>query len=170
MGTNEKRRKANVRQIEFLVLFILAVAVGLYAYLRYSAAYGTVVVRFETPSGALTPPFRLEVADTPAKRSKGLMYRKPGELQADEGMIFVYEKDDIQRFWMRETYIPLDMIFLDRNLKVVGILEDVPILNDKERSIDRPSRFVVELLAGSAKKHGIQVGSKAKLEGSLTVG
>lgn len=168
MGTNEKRRRANFRQLQLLALIIVLLAGALYAYLRYSASLGTLKLYFENPSGERSAIFRMEVADTAAKRNKGLMFRKPHQLPVDHGMIFVYPGEEVQRFWMKETYIPLDIVFIDRNFKVVGVLEMVPILNEKPRAIDLPSQYVVELWAGSAKKHGIVPGSQARLSAALS--
>ena len=103
--------------------------------------------------------FFLELADTEALRRRGLMFRK--ELGEDRGMIFVFEEEQPRTFWMKDTYIPLDMIFLDDELRVVGILRDVPPFTKKPRGVDKPSKYVIELNAGSCAKHGIEVGARA---------
>ena len=65
--------------------------------------------------------FQVEVADTPAKRAMGLQYRR--ELADDRGMIFLFPGESPQTFWMKNTPIPLDMIFINRERKIVGIVE-----------------------------------------------
>ncbi len=66
--------------------------------------------------------FRVEVAVTPEEHARGLMYRS--QLATDAGMIFVFEEPSVQRFWMKNTLIPLDMIFIGKDRKIVGIVED----------------------------------------------
>jgi uncharacterized membrane protein (UPF0127 family) len=102
--------------------------------------------------------FDLEVADTEAGRANGLMFRK--SLSSNKGMIFVYENEGNHSFWMRNTYIPLDMIFVGVDKKIVGILENVPILNEAPRSVGRPSKYVIELPAGTCREFGITEGAE----------
>jgi len=66
--------------------------------------------------------FYVEIADTPAKRELGLQYRR--ELAADRGMIFLFPREAEQTFWMKNTPIPLDMIFIASDFKIVGIAEE----------------------------------------------
>lgn len=82
-----------------------------------------------------------------------------------EGMIFVYPAPVNQSFWMKNTYIPLDMIFVGQNWKVAGVLQNVPISNTEPRSVDKDFMYVIELNAGSAKKGGIVAGSKVEFDG-----
>src|SRR5574341_2003990 len=65
--------------------------------------------------------FRVEIADTPAKRELGLQYRR--ELADDQGMLFLFPAEAVQTFWMKNTPIPLDMIFIGADAKIVGIVE-----------------------------------------------
>jgi len=95
------------------------------------------------------------------------MFRRAEGLPRDQGMLFIFPKIEVQRFWMRNTLIPLDMIFLDRNLTVVGVVADVPPLNEVARYIDEPSQYVVELNAGVAATSGIKAGSKLQMDGTL---
>lgn len=104
--------------------------------------------------------FYLEVADDNAERAKGLMFRKAGDLADDQGMIFIFPDEKNQTFWMKNTYISLDIIFIGSDLEVKGILQNVPTLSTESRSINKASKFVVELLAGTAKQNGIKQGSK----------
>lgn len=152
MGTNERRRKRNLRDVILIISLVLLTGLGFYFYNQ------SLTPRVEAQIGSQK--FTLEVADTPDKQAKGLMFVR--ELPRTEGMIFVYESERINSMWMKNTYIPLDMIFLDKDKKVVGILENVPPLTLDSRRVDRPSKFVIELNAGMAKEVGLQVGDLVK--------
>ncbi len=106
--------------------------------------------------------FQVEVADTPAKRTMGLQYRK--ELGSDRGMIFLFPAESPQSFWMKNTPIPLDMIFIDREKKIVGIVEQTTPFSLDSRSVAAPSQFVLEINGGLAKRHGIQAGDSVRFE------
>lgn len=112
---------------------------------------------FYNPDKSTSAEFKLLVADTDSSRQRGLMYIK--NMPELEGMLFIFSESRKLSFWMRNTYISLDMIFLDANKKVVGVLKRVPILNDKERNVDAESQYVVEINAGLADKYGIKEGS-----------
>lgn len=120
----------------------------------------TAEVLFSPSSGA--PPWlvKVEVARTSDELMRGLMYRR--ELAADTGMLFVFTGEDIRRFWMRNTYVPLDMVFLDARRVVVGIEANAVPLDETSRGPDAPAQYVVEVRAGAAKQHGLDVGARAE--------
>jgi uncharacterized membrane protein (UPF0127 family) len=89
--------------------------------------------------------------------SRGLMYRK--SLAPDRGMLFDLRRRDDHKFWMHNTCIPLDMLFIDEDGLVVGIVENAPTLNDEPRGVDCPSRYVLEVNAGWTRRHGVRAGS-----------
>ena len=107
--------------------------------------------------------FVVEVADTPAKRELGLQYRH--DLPADRGMIFVFPHEAEQTFWMKNTPIPLDMIFIDSQRQIVGITEDAVPFTLDPRSVGRPSRFVLEINGGLSKRYGIKPGNSVRFQG-----
>lgn len=107
--------------------------------------------------------FKVEVADTPAKRELGLQYRR--ELAADRGMIFLFPREEEQTFWMKNTPIALDMIFINNDRRVVGIVEQAVPFSLDPRSVGQPSRFVLEVNGGLAKRYGIQAGDLVRFEG-----
>ncbi|RMG40177.1 MAG: DUF192 domain-containing protein [Candidatus Dadabacteria bacterium] len=164
MGSNEKRRRMLRRQAIIVAIVAAAVLYVAANYSRWQAATNLINVRFESPDGRVLGKFRLEVANDRASVRKGLMFRKPGEVPEDGGMLFVFPDERIQYFYMKNTYIPLDMIFLNRDLKVVGVLHDVPINNTQKRSVNKPSQYVVELLAGTARKFDIKEGARLVVE------
>jgi uncharacterized protein len=110
--------------------------------------------------------FQVEVADTPAKRELGLQYRK--ELGSDRGMIFLFAAEAPQTFWMKNTPIPLDMIFINRDRRIVGIIEQTVPYSLESRSVKAPSQYVLEINGGLAKRHGIQAGDRVRFEGIST--
>jgi hypothetical protein len=101
-----------------------------------------------------------EIARTEAETSRGLMYRT--SMPEDEGMIFAMDRRD-HVFWMRNTCIPLDMLFIDEDGTIVGIEENVPVLNDAERSVGCLSTHVLEVNAGWSRRHGVKAGQRVKL-------
>ncbi len=99
-----------------------------------------------------------ELARSDAENERGLMYRqKMGE---DEGMFFFLGDRRVQTFWMHHTCIPLDMIFVDDDGTIVGIVEDAPVLDDGPRQVSCPSRFVLEVNAGWSRRHHVQPGQR----------
>ena len=104
----------------------------------------------------------LEIARDPAARARGLMKRE--RLGAHDGMVFVFPASARHPFWMKDTLIPLDIIFIDEQLTVVGIVESAEPLTEQMRSVDVPSRYVVEVNGGFAAKHGIAVGTEVVFE------
>jgi uncharacterized membrane protein (UPF0127 family) len=168
MGTNTKWKRANIKQLIFVLVLIAVVVVGVQVYYQQTAEGALLKCQFQNTAGASSAVFKLEIASTPGERSKGLMYRK--SLAENHGMIFIYPEMQTADFWMKDTYIPLDMIFIDNNFKVVGILKDVPVNNEKKRSVGAQSQYVVELSAGASKKNGIAAGAVLRCEGALPRG
>ena len=113
-------------------------------------------VRFETPRGPWV--VRVEIANTDEARQRGLMFRR--ELPQDSGMIFVFPASEEHGFWMRNTLIALDMIFLGDDRAVVGVVTAAP-RTDTVRTVRKPSRFVVEVSAGEAATHAVGPGTRA---------
>jgi len=79
-----------------------------------------------------------EIADTPASRSRGLMYRK--NMAPDRGMLFLFSEADYWTFWMKNTRMPLDILWLDQNGKIVHLADHVPICNNRQPLPPLPSR------------------------------
>lgn len=119
----------------------------------------TPAVVFEDAGGTKAS-FRVEVADTARKRGWGLMYRN--ELGTDEGMLFVFPDEGDQSFWMKNTPLSLDIIFMDTRGRVVGIVHDTVPFSTRSVSVGVPSRYVLEVRAGLARRNGIAVGDTAR--------
>lgn len=100
--------------------------------------------------------FQTEVANTPEKRSLGLMYRK--DIPDDYGMFFVFPQKKVVTMWMKNTYIPLEMLFLDENGKIIHIIKDAKPLDETLLSSEKPCSFVVEVKKGFCEKNNVQIG------------
>jgi uncharacterized membrane protein (UPF0127 family) len=117
----------------------------------------------ETASGAHA--VTVELARTDAERAMGLMHRRA--LAEDAGMLFVFRESDDHSFWMRNTLIPLDMIFIGEDGRVVGVIERAEPLTLTQRSIGKPSRYVLEVNGGWCAKRGVRAGDRVRFEGVL---
>ena len=105
----------------------------------------------------------LEVVGTDEARRRGLMYRS--SLADDHGMLFVFPTEEEHAFWMKNTLIPLDMVFIDREGRVVGIHPDATPLSTAPITVRRPSRYVLEVPGGYAARRGIAPGDRVELAG-----
>ena len=114
-------------------------------------------VRFDTPRGPWV--LDVEIVKTPEERARGLMYRP--DLPPDTGMLFVFEDTREHGFWMHDTLLSLDMIFLDEARATVGVIAHAQPRSDTPRTIGKPSRYVVEVLAGEAAAHAVGPGVRA---------
>jgi uncharacterized protein len=106
--------------------------------------------------------FQVEVADNPSKRELGLQYRR--ELTPDRGMIFLFPEEAQHAFWMRNTPLALDMIFISRDKKIVGIVEQAVPFSLDSRSVGVPSQFVLEINGGLSRRYGFKVGDNVRFE------
>jgi len=123
-----------------------------------------------TPAPTATLPdgarIRIELAVTPQEHQLGLMFRD--SLAADHGMIFLFDEDGIYPFWMKNTFIPLDMVWLDGAGVVTEVRDNVqPCRADPCPSYTplARARFVLELAAGAAGNHGVKTGTTLRFEG-----
>jgi uncharacterized protein len=100
----------------------------------------------------------IELADDDVSRTRGLMWRKA--MQEDQGMLFIMEQTEIQSFWMLNTYISLDIIFVDEDLRIVTIRPDTEPQSLKPVASNEAARYVVEVNAGFCAKYGITTGDR----------
>ena len=104
----------------------------------------------------------VEIAETPSTQERGLMYRT--SMPPNDGMLFAFSGDPrVHTFWMHNTCIPLDMLFISQDGFIAGILENVPTLNDAPRSIPCPVSYVLETNAGWTRKHKVFAGQRVSL-------
>ncbi len=119
---------------------------------------------FVKGSGEKTSNIEVEVADTDKLRGQGLMFRK--KLPKNSGMLFIFPEQSRKiSMWMKNTYISLDMIFITEDKTVVGVLENIPILNNTRRTIEEEAKYLLEVNAGTAKRLGIEKGSRMEIVG-----
>ena len=155
VGSGPMPRLFPVSMLCVAVLVVLAgaprEAAGLVAFER-----GEVVI--DTAGG----PVRLsvELARTQEQRAQGLMFRE--RVAADAGMLFLYERDGEIGMWMRNTLIPLDMLFLARDGRIINIVERTVPLSTTAISSAGPARAVLEVNGGTVQRLGIQPGDRVR--------
>jgi hypothetical protein len=110
---------------------------------------------------------QVEIADTAATRELGLMYRQ--RLPPDAGMLFIFKQPEHLTFWMKNTEIPLDMIFAAADGRVDGIVANAEPFSEAELSVPGDSRYVLEVNGGFASHHGIKQGDRLKFLGFTPV-
>jgi uncharacterized protein len=102
--------------------------------------------------------FQVEMAITPEEKEHGLMFRR--ELPEGRGMLFDFMVDQPVAFWMKNTYIPLDMIFIRGDGRILRIAENTEPMSERNIPSGGPVRAVLEVIAGTAKKFGIAAGDR----------
>ncbi len=120
-------------------------------------AFETGRVVIETSDGA-SHEFAVELATTPEQQQRGLMFRR--ELAAEAGMLFLYDRVRVVSMWMRNTVIPLDMIFIAEDGRVEKVVERTVPMSLRTISSGRPVSAVLELNGGTAARLGLAVGDR----------
>jgi uncharacterized membrane protein (UPF0127 family) len=120
-------------------------------------------VLIEAPDGKRLASVKVEIAKTPAARELGLMYRN--HLDENAGMIFVFPSASHLSFWMKNTEIPLDMLFADSRGKIVGIVENAAPFSEESLGVDGDSLYVLEVNGGFAQRHQIKAGDVLRFVG-----
>ncbi|HEX4208882.1 MAG TPA: DUF192 domain-containing protein [Candidatus Binataceae bacterium] len=120
-------------------------------------------VEIVAPDGTVRADVAAEIAATPQERETGLMYRS--HLGADDGMIFLFTHPQPLQFWMKNTEIPLDMIFANSNRQVVGIVERAEPYSEQLLSAGGDSQYVLEVNGGFCARHGIKAGDHLRFRG-----
>ncbi|HET9599507.1 MAG TPA: DUF192 domain-containing protein [Anaeromyxobacteraceae bacterium] len=118
-------------------------------------------VVLESPSGR-SRTVNVELARTPEEQARGLMFRD--RLAEDAGMLFIFPDSSDHAFWMKNTLIPLDMIFIDEAGTVVGIVERAEPQTLTPRSVGARSRYVLEVNGGWSAANGFGKGDRARFE------
>jgi uncharacterized membrane protein (UPF0127 family) len=118
----------------------------------------------QLPGGII---IQAEIADTPKKRAEGLMYRE--HLAKDRGMLFTFQQAQPWTFWMKNTKIPLDIIWLNEKKQIVHIAGSVPICMRTDDSCPQyqpndPALYVLELGSGEAERLKLEKGSKLQFK------
>jgi|SRR6516162_8821441 uncharacterized membrane protein (UPF0127 family) len=121
------------------------------------AAVPEVVLR---PQGRPEVRVKVELARTMEETQRGLMYRE--KMEPDHGMLFLFGEERQQGFWMKNTYIPLDIMFIKANKTVLGTAENCEPLTTTTRSVPGNSQYVLEVVGGFAAAHGITPGTQVE--------
>lgn len=103
----------------------------------------------------------VEIVSTPETQRKGLMWRT--ELPSDHGMLFVFADDTERSFWMKNTPLPLDILFIGSDLRIVSIAENTVPYSLASIPSAGPAKYVLEVNAGFSRKHGVAAGSRVSL-------
>ena len=100
----------------------------------------------------------IEIADDSDEMAKGLMFRE--SLDGNSGMLFVFDGEDYRTFWMKNTLIPLDMVFIDKNLRIVGITYAIPCEQEpcSLYKSSKPAQYVLEVNSNFTPKKNIKKG------------
>jgi len=117
--------------------------------------------RVVVESGGTPHAVVVEVAADPAARERGLMFRQ--RLEEGRGMLFVFEEEEEHSFWMKNTLVPLDLIFVSGEGRVVGVVSRAEPLSLTPRTGGR-CRYVLEVPGGWAKARGVAPGDRVRLE------
>lgn len=114
-------------------------------------------------AGGTKEMFDVEVAATRDSRTRGLMWRYA--LGERAGMLFIFTREQPLSFWMRNTLIPLDMLFIDAKGKVVSIIENAEPRTLQARPSAGPATYVLEVAGGTCAKKGLKAGARVTFEG-----
>ncbi|HVL39259.1 MAG TPA: DUF192 domain-containing protein [Fimbriimonadaceae bacterium] len=112
-------------------------------------------------------PLKVWVADTAIKRQEGMMWLEDKDVPQNEGMLFVFSYEQPLSFWMSNTLIALDIIYIDESGKVVSIAQGEP-KSEESLPAKAPAMYVLEMKKGSAQRLGIKPGSKIDIPADLT--
>lgn len=137
-----------------LVIFIL---------LACNRSVATVAVHFQKSDNSASPIVQAELARSAGERRLGLMYRK--ELGQQQGMLFIFPSEREQSFWMKNTYLELDIIYIDEDFKIVSIVHKAVPLSETGLKSDGPAKYVLEVVGGMAKQWGLAKGNTLVVAG-----
>jgi len=118
----------------------------------------TTKVVIETPDGPAT--VDAETVSTRPLIEQGLMYRQ--YLPPDAGMLFIMDSEADHGFYMRNTYVPLDMIYIASDMTVAGVINNAVPFSERRRRVGRPSMYVLEVNGGWAGWHGVMPGARVR--------
>ncbi|VTZ52384.1 conserved hypothetical protein [Methylocella tundrae] len=152
------RRAGRVLASALILTFLLVFATPQAEVLAGEA--GAKIERLDIVTASGAHPFLVEVMRTESERERGLMFRRT--LAADRGMLFDFETERPVQMWMKNTYLPLDMIFISRTGRVVGLAENTEPLSEAIISSGAPAYGVLEVNAGSAARIGLKIGDSVR--------
>ncbi len=179
-STNKSIKKA--RRLTFIdILIILAIVMGMGYYYRHTEQKAKLIqqqikerralyekkqhlgrVVFFDKQNRATVQLVVELAQTDYEKEKGLMFRK--DLPETQGMLFVYNEEKPRTFWMKNTPLSLDMIFVDARYHIIHIAKYTRPESEQLYASGRPAQFVIEVRAGFCDRNGIKDGQRISWE------
>ena len=118
-------------------------------------------IEIQGPAGAVLAEVQVEVVSTPDATARGLKYRD--EVPDGTGMLFVFSDEVVRSFWMQDTRVPLDILFIDRDGAIVGIRRNTVPFSEASITVGLPSKYVLEVAAGFCSREGIHRGARIVL-------
>ena len=148
----------------FLMWYACIPQIGMTAPPGPPVKMGAGLALIQTPDGST---IYAEIADTPEKRSRGLMFRT--NMAPDRGMLFTFSEPGMHTFWMKNTKMALDILWLDQEGKIVHIEHEVPVCDRADNLCPRyrsttPAYFVLELRGGQVEKLNMQKGHRLMIQ------
>lgn len=104
----------------------------------------------------------IEIADDDYSRQTGLMYRE--SIKENQGMLFVYSRESMRNFYMKNTYIPLDLIFFNSDSTIVSFQKDAKPLDESNLPSQVPAQFILEINAGLSERWDLKAGDRFSLQ------
>jgi uncharacterized membrane protein (UPF0127 family) len=144
------------RRLQFMLSILAVVAAAMVGVLESSSAVELQPLEIVSKTGVHT--FTVEMAVTPEEQARGLMFRR--ELPEGQGMLFDFQREQPATFWMKNTYVSLDMIFIRADGRILRIAENTVPLSEALVRSGGPVRAVLEVVAGTARKLGIAPGDR----------
>lgn len=165
--TTSKKSPMNWKQYAIIGLMLLAIGAWIFSQLPKGNSTEIAEPLFKKEgtlafingnTGSSIKSIDIEIADDSAQRAQGLMYRK--SMDDDKGMLFIMERNEQQGFWMKNTYIPLDIIYVSADSTIVDIYKNAKPLTTTSMPSRGPAKYVVEVNGGWTTKYGIAKGDK----------
>jgi len=132
-------------------LLLLVAGLGVYAFSGTEEALHSITIEDKAS-------FLVEIADEPEEQRRGLMYRE--EMAEDRGMLFVFDQAGPQSFWMKNTYIPLDILFITEDARILHIHKNAQPHDTSSVVVNEPVKAVLEINAGLSDRYGIAEGDR----------
>lgn len=153
-GAAPAATSGGMKRLGLLLLLLFAAAPA-----AAQTTFDTASLSIETAAGE-THDFQVEIAETNEQRAQGLMFRR--EMAADAGMLFLFGGSEVRAMWMKNTLIPLDMLFIDETGKIVRIAERTVPYSERAITSGGPVSAVLELNAGTASRLVIKPGDRVR--------
>lgn len=120
------------------------------------------LVIYKADTDSVITRFNIEIADSDFETQTGLMYRDA--MEQNQGMLFIFSEEAMHSFYMKNTKIPLDIIYIDKNLRIASFKENAQPLDEAGLSSEVPVQYVLEINAGLAEKWLLEVGDRISYE------